>query len=344
MSDSNPVELRGIEFTEFCGPSIEQLDRLFLAFGFSKVRRHPRLAITYYGQNDIHFLLNAERGGSSASFAKRHGPSISSMGWRVQDAGFARAEAVRRGAKPADPSVTDLPYPAIYGIGGSLIYFVDRFAAAGSIYETDFVPLDRPDIRVPKGFLTIDHLTNNVPAGSMQQWADFYKKVFGFTEVRYFDIQGAKTGLTSYALRSPDGSFCIPINEPKSQNDQISEYLREYQGPGVQHLAFLTNDIIASLDALKATPIETLNIDPSYYADVFNRVPGVKEDKARLQAHQILIDGDASGYLLQIFTKNVIGPIFIEIIQRVNNQSFGEGNFGALFRSLEKDQEARGVL
>jgi 4-hydroxyphenylpyruvate dioxygenase len=344
VSITNPLELRGIEFTEFCGPTIGKLDRLFLAFGFSKLRRHSRRAITYYGQNDIHFLLNAEREGFSASFAREHGPSICSMGWRVEDAGFAQSEAVRRGAKAADPQTTDLPYPSIYGIGNSLIYFIDRFGKKGSIYSSDFVPLEQPELRRQKGFLAVDHLTNNVPAGTMQRWADFYKSVFGFTEVRYFDIRGAKTGLTSYALRSPDGSFCIPINEPKSDEDQISEYLRDYRGPGVQHLAFLTADILASLDALKGTGIETLHVDPSYYADAFARAPAVREDKARLQAHEVLVDGDKAGYLLQVFSRNLIGPIFIEIIQRVNNHGFGENNFGALFRAIERDQEVRGSL
>ena len=178
----------------------------------------------------------------------------------------------------------------------------------------------------------------------MEQWSRFYTDIFGFTPVRYFDIRGVKTGLTSYALRSPDGSFCIPINQPKSDSDQIAEYLRDYRGPGVQHLAFLTDDILGSLDALKDSGVGTLAIDPSYYEDVFERVPGVTENRARLREHQVLVDGDADGYLLQIFTRNLIGPIFIEIIQRRNNLSFGEGNFGALFRSLEKDQERRGLL
>lgn len=344
MNESNPLQMRGIEFIEFCGPAIETLENLFLAFGFSKLQRHKLRDIRYFRQNDIHFLLNAERRGFSAHFAREHGPSICSMGWRVEDASFALAEALRRGARPAEAAHADLAYPAIYGIGDSLIYFIDCFGAHGSIYERDFVALERPVISAEKGFLAIDHLTNNVPAGQMQHWADFYRRIFGFTDVRYFDIRGAKTGLSSYALRSPDGSFCIPINEPKSDEDQISEYLRDYHGPGVQHLAFLTRDILASLDALAGTPIETLRIDPAYYTEAFARVPGVKQDKARIQAHQVLVDGDAEGYLLQIFTKNLIGPIFIEIIQRENNASFGEGNFGALFRTLEQDQERRGVL
>lgn len=344
MNDKNPIGLRGIEFTEFTGEALEQLDALFWAFGFSKKHRHPTLDITCYNQNGINFLLNGEREGFSGRFAKAHGPSISSMGWRVDDAAFAKQEAVRRGARPAAPEDCDLPYPAIYGIGDSLIYFIERFGAKGSIYDTDFVPLDQPKLQADKGFLEIDHLTNNVPQGQMEKWGAFYKEIFGFTEVRYFDIKGVKTGLTSYALRSPDGSFCIPINQPKDDKDQIAEYLTEYNGPGVQHLAFSTGDILASLDAMKGGPIEMLDIDANYYDDVFRRLPNVREDKDRIRGHHVLVDGDQDGYLLQIFTKNIIGPIFVEIIQRENNLSFGEGNFGALFRSIEKDQERRGVI
>jgi 4-hydroxyphenylpyruvate dioxygenase len=341
---TNPVGLRGIAFTEFSGPSAETLDALFLAFGFSKVRGYASKAITHYRQNEIHFLLNAERSGFSADFARKHGPSIASMGWLVDDATAALAAAVSRGARAAESAVCDLPFPAIYGIGDSLIYFVEGFDGPNTADAACFAPLGQPVLQPGKGFLRVDHLTNNVAAGTMKAWADFYKGIFGFTEVRYFDINGVKTGLTSYALRSPDGSFCIPINEPKSDTDQIAEYLREYDGPGVQHLAFATDDILASLDALQGSGIETLEIDDAYYAEVFERVPGVREDPARIQAHQVLVDGDDDGYLLQIFTRNLIGPIFIEIIQRANNLGFGEGNFGALFRSIERDQERRGVI
>lgn len=341
---ANPLQLQGIEFTEFCGPSVTELERLFLGFGFSKLRKHSQKAITYFNQNDIHVLLNGEKDGFSAAFARSHGPAICSMGWRVTDASFAYHEALRRGARPAEESDKDLPYPAIYGIGDSLIYFIDQFGSRGSIYATDFEPLATPVVQPDKGFLAVDHLTNNVYPGTMESWAAFYKDIFGFYEVRYFDIKGVKTGLTSYALRSPDGSFCIPINQPKSDKDQIAEYLEEYRGPGVQHLAFLTKDILASLDAMRGTPIDTLDIDEDYYATIFDRVPHVKEDRARIQAHKVLVDGNDNGYLLQIFTKNIIGPIFIEIIQRENDLGFGEGNFTALFRSIERDQQKRGVL
>ncbi len=347
MSQINPCGLRGIEFTEFCGPDLQRLEDLFWAFGFSKLRRHAHKDIRYFRQNDIHFLLNGEREGHSAQFARRHGPAISAMGWRVDDAQAALQAAVARGAVEVPAAMKDHAYPAVWGIGESVIYFIGADLAASaplSLYERDFVALEQPLVQPDKGFLVVDHLTNNVPPGEQDRWASFYRDIFGFTQVRYFDIQGVKTGLTSFALRSPDGSFCIPINQPKDDKDQIAEYLREYKGPGVQHLAFLTTDILASLDALEGSPIETLEIDDDYYAEVFDRVPGVREDHARLQQHQVLVDGDEQGYLLQIFTKNIIGPIFIEIIQRANNLGFGEGNFGALFRSLEKDQERRGLI
>lgn len=344
---ANPLGLRGIEFVEFSGPAPRQLDHLFAAFGFSRLMRHERKAIDYYVQNDIHFLLNIESGSHAARFQEQHGPSISAMGWRVEDADLAFETAVARGAKAAahgDYRRDGEWIPAIIGIGGSLIYFIADSSNAETRYQRmGFRRLPVPDVRPSKGFLSIDHLTNNVPKGEMAKWADFYKNVFGFTEVRYFDIRGAKTGLTSYALRSPCGLFCIPINEGTEAKSQINEYLEEYRGPGVQHLAFITNDIISSVDAL-AGSVQTLDIDDQYYEEVFQRVPNVTEDHAKLRDHHILIDGDEEGYLLQIFTKNVVGPIFIEIIQRKNHQAFGEGNFGALFRSIERDQERRGYL
>ncbi len=341
----NPLGLRGIEFTEFATPDQDYMHQVFTDFGFSMLKKFKGKDIIYYNQNDIHFLLNKNKAGFSKEFAKSHGPAICSMGWRVDDADFAFTEAVKRGAKAADENTKDLPYPAIYGIGDSLIYFIDKFADKGNIYQNDFEDLAEPTQVKDKGFLAVDHLTNNVHQGTMETWADFYKNIFGFYEVRYFDIKGAQTALVSYALRSPDGSFCIPINEGKgSKNNQIDEYLHEYNGPGVQHLAFITNDIIASLDAMEGSSISTLDIIPEYYDTIYERVPQVTEDRAKIQHHQVLVDGNEDGYLLQIFTKNLFGPIFIEIIQRQNNLGFGEGNFTALFQSIERDQARRGVL
>ncbi len=339
---TNPVGLTGIEFVEFAGPDPDMLEKLFLEFGFSKLKRHRDRAIDLFRQNDMVFLLDRSPDSFAATFAKLHGPCIAGMGWRVKDAAAALAQAELRGAHPYPGPSCFERLPAIYGIGDSLIHFVDGHHAA---YLDEFVDLDDPILVQDMGFVAIDHLTNNVEKGTMQKWSDFYKNVFGFTEVRYFDIRGAKTGLTSYALRSPDGSFCIPINEGNEEKSQIEEYLREYQGPGVQHLAFLSHDLLASLDKLAgSTLIETLDIDDEYYEEVFDRVPNVTEDRDRIKAHQVLVDGDDEGYLLQIFTKNLIGPIFIEMIQRKNHLAFGEGNFGALFRSIERDQEKRGVL
>jgi len=354
MSKNNPLNMRGIEFTEFAAPInvqqngglANQISGLFFAFGFSKLKKHASKEIIYYRQNNIHFLLNYEKSGFSSDFAKKHGSAICSMGWRVEDAEFAFDKAIRRGARPADEAVKDLVYPAIYGIGDSLIYFIDHYDDDNSLWDSDFVDLDEPIVVESKGFQEIDHLTNNVHQGTMDTWATFYKDVFGFEEVRYFDIRGQKTALLSYALRSPDGSFCIPINEGRdNNNNQIDEYLNDYNGPGVQHLAFLTNDLVGSCDLLKDTHIKTLDIHEKYYDTIFTRVPWVREDKEKIKKHQILVDSQAEDtYLLQIFTENLFGPIFIELIQREGDNGFGEGNFQALFDSIERDQMKRGVI
>ena len=346
-TSANPTGLLGIDFIELASPDPDALHRLLLAFGFSRTMKHATRDVDLYTQNDISFLLRRDERSFATQFAQAHGPSICAMGWRFSSPSQAHATAIARGARNAiDGDLTTregAPVPAIFGIGESLLYFVgapsaSRWEALGFVAHPFAVQV------APKGFLLVDHLTNNVHKGTMQKWAAFYKDVFGFTEVRYFDIKGAKTGLTSYALRSPDGSFCIPINEGSDKKSQINEYLDEYKGPGVQHLAFLTDDILTSLRSLEGSGIETLDIEDAYYASVFERVPNVVEDKAEIQRLQVLVDGDDEGYLLQIFTKNLIGPIFIEIIQRRNHLSFGEGNFGALFRSIERDQQKRGYL
>lgn len=343
---ANPLNLRGIEFTEYASPDSDFMENAFYGFGFSKTKKFKGRDIEYFNQNDIHFLLNNEQSGFSREFAKSHGPAICSMGWRVDDANFAFEQAVARGAKSAQDVANKLPYPAIYGIGDSLIYFIEKFGDKGSIYQNDFEAHPEPQIHEDKGFKAVDHLTNNVYQGTMEKWANFYKDVFAFTEVRYFDIKGVKTALVSYALQSPCGTFSIPINEGKgTSNNQIDEYLDEYNGPGVQHLAFITDDLVSSLDKIDKSVIDTLNIVPEYYDDIFDRVPWVKEDKDRIREHQILVDSqNENSYLLQIFTKNIFGPIFIEMIQRVDDKGFGEGNFTALFKSIELNQMERGVL
>jgi 4-hydroxyphenylpyruvate dioxygenase len=346
MTPDNPLGLRGIEFIEYASTAPEQLESLFRALGMSKLYRHRTQAAEGWSQNDIHFITNREPGSFSESFLKQHGPCVSSMGWRVDDAKEAFTEALRRGARPykGEGGKALLDVPAIYGIGDSLIYFIDRWhGAEGNLWTTAFTAHPAPE-QVPNlGFLRIDHLTNNVYKGTLGQWSDFYKQVFGFQELRYFDIRGNRTGVHSFALQSPCGTFSIPINEGTESKSQIEEYLQEYKGPGVQHIALLSEDLLGSLDRV-AGKVPTLDIEPSYYTEVFKRVPHVKESPERIQKHHVLVDGDEDGYLLQIFTKNLVGPVFFELIQRRNHRSFGEGNFGALFRSIERDQERRGVL
>ena len=347
MTENNYLNLRGIEFTEFSSENPEALHKLFLAFGFSRIMRHKSKQVDLYRQNQITFLLNFEPASFGTNFYKQHGPCVSSMGWRVENADDAAKIAVERGAELShniDFERGDKSLNTIKGIGDSNIYLIDKYKEKDLYEQLGFVPLENPDMVENLGFDFIDHLTNNVQPGTMTKWSNFYKDIFGFTEIRYFDIRGVKTGLQSFALRSPDGSFCIPINEGTEAKSQINEYLEEYKGAGVQHIALHTKDMIKSISALSKTQIDTLDIDDEYYAEVFNRVPNVSEDHAKLKDLQILIDGDDEGYLLQIFTKNIIGPIFFEIIQRKNHHAFGEGNFGALFRSIERDQEKRGYL
>jgi len=347
--NANPVGLKGIEFMEITTREPDYVDRVLKGLGMSKLMRHRDKNLFYYRQNDIHILVNHAESGFERAFAEQHGSSVCAMGWRVKNAKVAFQEAVSRGAVPFIPGkigACDLTLPAVYGIGDSIIYFVGEEESSQSSYlqGQGFIPLESPELVPDKGFIRIDHLTNNVYKNTMPYWADFYKNIFGFTEVRYFDIKGQKTGLTSFALKSPDKSFSIPINEGNEAESQIEEYLREYRGPGVQHIALLTADLPDSIEKLAGSGIETLDIAPNYYQEVFNRVPNVTEDRARLEHLQILVDGDEKGYLLQIFTKNLFGPIFIEMIQRKNHQAFGEGNFTALFESIERDQERRGVL
>jgi len=345
MSPNNPTGMRGLAFAELSGDRAS-LGGLLGRLGFSPSRKHPSRDVTVYVQGEATFVVNAEPGTFAASFREAHGPSVSALGFLFEDANAAFAEAVRRGARPyedhaAHPLTMDAP--AIYGVGGSLIYFVDGQGHRGAALDRACNRLVETMPTEDVGLLRIDHLTNNVEKGELSRWARFYGEIFGFTEVRSFDIVGAKTGLYSFALRSPCSTFCIPINEDKGQTGQIAEYLREYRGAGIQHIALTTLDLLGTLDRMNGR-VPMLDIDDTYYENVFTRVPGVREEPARIRAHNVLVDGDAEGYLLQIFTKNCIGPVFFELIQRENHLSFGEGNFGALFRSIERDQERRGVI
>lgn len=347
---TNPLGLRGIDFVEYAHPERGELESLFAGLGFSRKRKLTGREVDVWTQRDVTFLVNREAGSFADGFQQAHGACVSAMGWRVDDAEHAFREALERGAQAyeGEDGRAAVDVPAIRGIGGSLIFFVDGWPGHPSPsrreWRTATVAHPEPMLVEDRGFYAIDHLTNNVQKGTMATWRAFYRDIFGFTDVRTFDIRGNKTGLQSYALRSPDGSFCIPINEGNESKSQIEEYLREYQGAGVQHIALISDDLLASLDKMQGSGIATLDIDAAYYETVFDRVPGVREDPVRIIGHQVLVDGDDEGYLLQIFTQNVIGPIFFELIQRRNHNSFGEGNFGALFRSIERDQERRGVI
>lgn len=346
-TDKNPVGILGFEFIEFSSPNSDALHKLFQQLGFSRTKSHSGKARDYYNQGDIHFIVTKEPGSFAESFVKLHGPSACATGWRVEDALRAFEVAVARGAKPAphaDFERNGQKIPAILGVGNSIIYFIDDHKNPKRYEQMGFSALAKPDTVPSRGFALMDHLTNNVYQGELKPLSEFYKNVFGFEEIRYFDIRGQKTGLLSFALRSPCGSFCIPINEGTEHKSQINEYLREYKGPGIQHIALLTSNIVKTMESLEGADFETLDIDDDYYDEVFQRVPGVVEDHKKIQDYKLLVDGDESGYLLQIFSQNVIGPIFFEFIQRRGHLGFGEGNFGALFRAIERDQERRGVL
>jgi 4-hydroxyphenylpyruvate dioxygenase len=345
----NPMGTDGFEFVEFASPDAAPLAALFEALGFTAVARHRRRHITLYRQGDINFLLNAQSTGYAAEFARQHGPSACGFGLRVSDAAAALATGLERGAtRCATPTATlAVNSPAIDGIGGSVLYLVDRYDDRSVYDDYEFFggdPLVRP---VGFGLTALDHLTHNVYQGNMEKWADFYERIFNFREIRYFDIQGAKTGLLSKAMTSPDGKVRIPINESSDEKSQISEYLDEYNGEGIQHIALFTDDIYATVERLRSRGVEFLDVPDAYYEMVDERIPGHGEDLARMQYNRILIDADletGKDLLLQIFTQTNIGPIFFEIIQRKGNEGFGEGNFQALFESIERDQERRGVL
>jgi 4-hydroxyphenylpyruvate dioxygenase len=342
----NPMGTDGFEFVEYTAPDPEQLRTLFERMGFPVVARHRSKNVTLHQQGDVNFVINAEPGSFGQRFAEQHGPSACAMAFRVKDAAAAFKRAVELGARPVAAPVgpMELNIPAIEGIGGSLVYLVDRYGDR-TIYDVDFVPVANPGTLRATGLACVDHLTHNVHRGNMSKWAGFYEKLFNFREIRYFDIEGKKTGLFSKAMTSPCGKIRIPINESQDDKSQIEEYLREYHGEGIQHIALSTEDIYGTVDALRANGVQFQDTPDTYYEQVEKRVQGHREPLPELQRRRILIDGsDRDGILLQIFTTNVIGPIFFEIIQRKGNEGFGEGNFRALFESIELDQERRGVL
>ena len=349
----NPLGLDGFEFIEFSAPGKGLLEPVFERMGFSRIARHRSKDVDLWRQGEINLIANYEPKSPAAYFAAEHGPSACGMAFRVKNARVAYDEAIARGAEPVETRTgpMELRLPAIRGIGGAMIYLVDRYGDALSIYDIDFDYLPGVDRNpVGAGFKIIDHLTHNVYGGRMAHWGSFYERVFNFREIRYFDIKGEYTGLTSRAMTAPDGKIRIPLNEEgKAGGGQIEEYLRAYNGEGIQHIAFSCDDLPACWDRLKALGTPFAPPPPKAYYDMLEeRLPGHGEPVDELQARGILLDGSTEDgdprLLLQIFSQTMIGPVFFEFIQRKKDEGFGEGNFTALFKSIERDQIERGAL
>lgn len=349
----NPMGLNGFEFVEFASPTPGVLEPLFEMMGFTAVAKHRSKNVTLYRQGEINFILNEEPDSYAAYFAEEHGPCACGMAFRVADSHQAYARALEQGAQPVDipTGPMELRLPAVKGIGGAPLYLIDRYEDGESIYDIDFEFFEGVD-RHPQGcgFKLIDHLTHNVYRGRMEYWADFYENVFNFRELRYFDIKGEYTGLRSKAMTAPDGKIRIPLNEEASRGTgQIEEFLMAYNGEGIQHIALICDDLIACWDALKARGLPFMTPPPdTYYEMLEERLPGHGEPVDEFKTRGILLDGSTGDgdprLLLQIFSETMIGPVFFEFIQRKKDEGFGEGNFTALFESMERDQLRRGVI
>jgi 4-hydroxyphenylpyruvate dioxygenase len=354
----NPMGTDGFEFIEYAAPDPAAMGALFERMGFVAIARHRHKNVLLYRQGEINFIVNAEPDSFAQRFARLHGPSICAIAFRVQDARAAieRAKDLGAWAYAGTAGPGELNIPAIKGIGDSLIYLVDRWRGKGGaqpgeignigFFDVDFEPLPGASLNPAGNGLTyIDHLTHNVHRGRMGEWSSFYERLFNFRELRYFDIEGQVTGVKSKAMTSPCGKIRIPINEEGNDKaGQIQEYLDMYHGEGIQHIALGSSDLLATVDALRTQGLKLLDTIDTYYELVDKRIPGHGQDVAALKARRILIDGKAGALLLQIFSENQLGPIFFEFIQRKGDQGFGEGNFKALFESLELDQMRRGVL
>jgi 4-hydroxyphenylpyruvate dioxygenase len=350
----NPMGLMGFEFVEFASPKPNVLEPLFEKMGFTLVARHRSKDVLLFRQGEINFIVNREPRSQAAYFAAEHGPSACGLAFRVRDSHKAYTRALELGAQPIEipTGPMELRLPAIKGIGGAPLYLIDRYEDGKSIYDIDFEFIEGVDRRPQgHGFKVVDHLTHNVYRGRMAFWGGFYEKLFNFREIRYFDIKGAYTGLTSRAMTAPDGKIRIPLNEEsgKGGTGQIEEFLMQFNGEGIQHIALLCDDLPASVDALQMAGIPLMTApNDVYYEMLEERLPGHGEPVSELKARGILMDGSTQGgdkrILLQIFSQTLLGPVFFEFIQRKKEEGFGEGNFKALFESLERDQIRRGAI
>ena len=349
----NPLGLDGFEFVEFAAPQRGIIEPVLQQMGFEAIARHRSKDVTLFRQGGINLVVNHEPRSLAAYFAEEHGPGACGMAFRVRDAHEAYAEALRRGAQPVDipTGPMELRLPAIKGIGGAPIYLIDRYEESAAIYDIDFRFFPGAS-RTPQGvgLQRIDHLTHNVYRGRMAHWGGFYERIFGFREIRYFDIQGAHTGLVSRAMTAPDDQIRIPLNEESRQGGgQIEEFLMRFNGEGIQHIALSTDDIYGTVDRLRQNGVPFMKAPPGTYYDMLaERLPGHGEDVGALQSRGLLIDGSTENndprILIQIFTTTLLGPVFFEIIQRKREEGFGEGNFAALFRSIEREQIERRVI
>ncbi|MGH1361242.1 MAG: 4-hydroxyphenylpyruvate dioxygenase [Burkholderiaceae bacterium] len=349
----NPMGLMGFEFVEFASPVANLLEPLFEQMGFTLVANHRSKDVSLYRQGNINFIINRETKSPAAFFSAEHGPSACGMAFRVRDSQFAYRRALELGAQPVETQTgpMELRLPAIKGIGGAPLYLIDRFEDGQSIYDIDFKFVDGVDRRpVGHGLKTIDHLTHNVYRGRMKFWADFYEKLFNFQEIRFFDIKGEYTGLTSKAMTAPDGMIRIPLNEEAAKGGgQIEEFLMEFNGEGIQHIALICDDLIQTIDRIAAAGVPLMTApNDKYYEMLATRLPGHGMPVDQLQSRGLLLDGTTDGgeprLLVQIFSKPMLGPVFFEFIQRKGDDGFGEGNFKALFESIERDQVERGVI
>jgi len=355
MSDTfdNPMGLAGFEFVEFASPTPNALEPVLEKLGFTKVARHRSKRVSLYRQGAINFIVNDEPNSVASYFAAEHGPSACGLAFRVKDSHAAYERALSLGAQPVElpTGPMELRLPAIKGIGGAPLYLIDRFEEGRSIYDIDFEWLDGVE-RHPRGhgFSAIDHMTHNVYRGRMAYWAQYYERLFNFREIRYFDIEGEYTGLTSKAMTAPDGRIRIPLNEESGRGSgQIEEFLMQFNGEGIQHIALLTDDLRTSVDSLQMAGIPVMSApNDIYYEMLDERLPGHGENVDELRTRGILLDGSTANgkkrLLLQIFSQPLFGPVFFEFIQRKGDEGFGEGNFKALFESMERDQVRRGVL
>jgi len=350
----NPMGIDGFEFVEFAAPdaaSRDALKALFQRMGFTAMLLHKARPITVYRQGGVNFVVNEDPDSFAADFAREHGPCACGFAIRFKNPSAQVLQGVLANGGEAithKEASKAIDAPVVKGIGDCMLYLVDRYGDKGSVFDADYLPIPGAD-QHPVGFgLTfIDHLTHNLFFGNMQKWSDYYERLFNFREIRYFDIKGVKTGLVSKAMTAPDGVVRIPLNESNDPRSQINEYLDAYKGEGIQHIACFTDDIYATIEAMRAAGVQFLDTPDTYFDVVDERVPNHGEDVPRLRANRILIDADLETKqrkLLQIFTQNAIGPIFFEVIQRKGNEGFGEGNFQALFESIERDQMRRGVL